>query len=204
MYLLPIFTACLLLGSRGIWLTTLYVSGLHLGEQAAEFGASGDAGWLQALARVALLFLSASIISRLARAEREAKSAAQAQRQRLERALEESSSSARAARAAENPADPDAGRLMHEMNSVMTVILGSAQFLLLEYPMDGPMTQDLRRVESATKRLIGIAEKLGSAIKGQAMPDLPLSPGRAEVRIRPARQGPGILNAAHHERPVGI
>lgn len=150
MYLLPIFTACLLLGPWGVALTTLYAAALNAGLYLEMPGRLGSLDWLHILSRTGLFLLAASVTSQLARSERSSQQAYQQQREKLEEALRRIGLGGKLI--VEDHHRPDIGQALHGMNSALTVILGSVQILMSERNFDGPALQDLRRVESAARR----------------------------------------------------
>ncbi|MBI4386187.1 MAG: hypothetical protein HY551_02280 [Elusimicrobia bacterium] len=150
MYLLPIFTACLLLGPWGVVLTTLYAVSLNAVLYCEIPGKLGSLDWLHILSRTGLFLLAASVTSQLARSERFSQQACQQQREKLEEALRKTRLGGKLL--AEDSSHPDVGQALHGMNSALTVILGSVQIMMSERNFDGPALQDLRRVESAARR----------------------------------------------------
>jgi signal transduction histidine kinase len=151
MYLLPIFTACLLFDGRGILLSTLYVAVLHAWVYGQGLWGLDAGDWLQFLSRTALLVLSASVTWRLAAAERAAKVTIQAQRKNYEEALRRLQAGSDAAT---EPAPPEGGlmaRGIHDVNTALTVILGSTQLVLSHTEGEWLGREDLVRIESAVR-----------------------------------------------------
>lgn len=159
MYLLPIFTACLLLGSWGVALATLYVVSLNSCLWWWEVpGGMASSDWLKILSRTGLFILAASVTSQLASSEKTAQKAYRRQREKLEQALR--SIRLRGGLLTEHPSHPNVGHTIHDMNSALTVILGSVQIMLSERNVGGMTFQDLRRVESAARRCIAMLKGL--------------------------------------------
>lgn len=154
MYLLPIFTACLLLGPWGVGITALFVVSLNSGLWWNAPGGMASADWLQILSRTGLFLLAASVTSQLARSEKTSQEACRRQRGKLEHVLK--SIRWRGGLLAEDTRRPGVGQTIHGMNSALTVILGSVQIMLSERNVGVMAFQDLRRVESAARRCIAM------------------------------------------------
>jgi signal transduction histidine kinase len=150
MYLLPIFTACLLYDLRGIVLSTLYVVALYASAHQSHIMRMDPAEGLQFLSKTALLVLSASITARLAYAEREAKMASLAQRRNYEESLDRLWGRSSKA-GAEEKSDSLLMGGIHDVNTALSIILGSAQLLLLREKEDDPRREDLSRIESSVR-----------------------------------------------------
>lgn len=89
MYLLPIFTACLLYNWRGIILSTMYIIILQLWVYKDVLQELDTMETLQLLSRVSLLALSASITAKLAFSEKAVKASALIEREKLEKHLQD-------------------------------------------------------------------------------------------------------------------
>jgi signal transduction histidine kinase len=163
MYLLPIFSSCLLFNARMTGITTAYVILLHAGAYWNEFYRFGSLSWLEGLSRVGLLALSASITESLAASERASKKTAQKQREKLEEALR--TLSQESDRKPQDGGISKAGfrKAAHEINNIMTVILGSAEILLLDHPQAGTSREDLNRIKSAARRCVNVIKDLSSS-----------------------------------------
>lgn len=89
MYLLPVFTACLLYNWRGILLSTVYVIILQIWVYKDILVELDTVGGLQLISRVSLLALSASITAKLASSEKAAKASALIRSEELEKHLQD-------------------------------------------------------------------------------------------------------------------
>lgn len=151
MYLLPVFTACLLYDVRGIVLSTVYVLTLQASVYEGYIWHMTALDGLQYLSKAALLVLSTSITARLAFAEREAKAASLAERRNYEDSLDQLWGRAREGRSDAGKSDSLLMGGIHDVNTALSIILGSAQLLLMQEKEDDPRREDLGRIESAVR-----------------------------------------------------
>lgn len=162
MYLLPIFSSCLLFNARMTWVTTIYVIVLHTGIYWEEFYNSGSPSWLESLSRAGLLALSASVTQRLAAAERASKIAAQKHREKLEKALSGLLQEPRRNSEENGISRVSFRKAAHEINNILMVIQGSVEILLWDHPQADAGREDLNRIKSAAKRCMNVIKDLSS------------------------------------------
>lgn len=162
MYLLPVFTACLLMGRWGMLLTTLYVIFLNAGLYL-EAGKMETSDWLHILSRTGLFILAASITWKLASSEKSIHEAYQQQREKLEQATRKMR--LQGSLLTEDTSHPDAGQAIHSMNSALTIILGSVQLMICEGNMKDIALEDMKRIESAARRCVKILKELTHGCK---------------------------------------
>lgn len=153
MYLLPIFSSCLLFNTRATWAATLYVIALHTTAYWSQFYQAGSSSRLEGLSRVGLLVLSASVTARLAASERDSKLAARRNRQKLEETLRTLFTEGSASKNGIKKAT-------HEINNIMTVIMGSAEILLLDRSQSEVNREDLVRIKAAAGRCLKVLREL--------------------------------------------
>lgn len=151
MYLLPVFTACLLYDVRGIVLSTVYVLALYASVYETMLWHMDAMEGLQFLSKTALLVLSSSITARLAYAEREATSASLAERRNYEDSLDQLWGRAKDGKSGGEKVDSLLMGGIHDVNTALSIILGSAQIVLMQEKEDDPRREDLARIESAVR-----------------------------------------------------
>ena len=165
MYLLPIFTACILFTGWRVWLFVFYVIFLHWGFYWKDFRGMGTTGWFQLLTQTAVLLVSASIVARLTHAEKRAKLAAMLQRENLERALLETeiAASVAAGRPPENMETAQLRKGLHDMGNALTVITGTVD--LIKGENKNCLSQDMKRIETAVLRCNAILSDIRASAK---------------------------------------
>jgi signal transduction histidine kinase len=151
MYLLPIFSACLYLELRHVWLA-LAASAAFLGyfyiDSIWEL-----APWecLAAFVKIAVLALSAAVTTRVAFQERRHRLHLKAKRLEIERlahALDRKEEFDLEGAKMRTLGQLAAG-ILHNLNGPLTVILGSASLMLDDAPADSLTREDLQRIMTA-------------------------------------------------------
>lgn len=164
LYLLPIYSSCVLLGGREM---------LLIAAGALAFNAAGAIGEAQtvrldtvlALAvKTAVLSLAAAVTYRLA--ERERAAHARLARQRAQTEELEALTRAQRVRLEETSALADAGLmsagLAHDLNNALTVVLGFVEVALASSGAAGQLRDDLGRIRNSA----GLAKRLASSLLG--------------------------------------
>ena len=149
MYLLPIFTACLLYDNRGIVLSTTYVLALYASVYGSRiWGLDGIEG-LQFFGKLSLLVLSAAVTARLAAVERAMESSRAARRRRFDTSLGRLwGESAPGAKEEEGTLFSMA---VHDVNAALAVVLGSSQLLRAQEDSNDGRLEDLARIDSSVR-----------------------------------------------------
>jgi signal transduction histidine kinase len=148
MYLLPIFTACLIYELRGVILSTLCMLALYTSLYGDGLWDLDTAEWLQFLGKTSLLVLSASITARLAASERAARASVSAQRRGYEESL------GRLLANASNKEESGTSLTalaIHDANTAFAIIMGSSQLLQMQLPGDIAKEEDLKRIDSTVR-----------------------------------------------------
>ncbi len=158
MYLLPLFSACLLFEQAGVWLTTAFLVLLQGHLFWSRPGRLDALDWLKLSSQAGLLLLAASVTGRLAASERAVRVSASRRRQDLDAGLTESGDAPPSA--GKSLSDALLGRGVHDLNGALTVILGSAQILKTHALSGEPGRRDIERVESAVRLSKMILENL--------------------------------------------
>jgi signal transduction histidine kinase len=171
MYLLPIFTACLLYDRRGVFLSTGYMLALYTSVYGDELWDLDAGEWLQFFGKTSLLVLSAAVTARLAVSERALRASVSAQRRDYEDSLGRLLTNASKG---EEPGTSLKALAIHEANSALAIILGSFQLLQMQLPGDVAKEEDLRRIDSSVRLGKFLMQNL--AILGDSEAERPRQP----------------------------
>ena len=146
MYLLPIFTACLALEGAHVLLALAFPAGfMSLSYLEALWRGPG---WepLELALKLFALALAASVTRQVALRERRSREDVERLRSELDRREKSLSADKDPESAAQ------ARRLIHDINNPLTLIIGSADLLLLQPPADAEQRRDIERIRTAAKR----------------------------------------------------
>ncbi len=197
LYLLPIFSACLLLSGREVLWITLGAAAFNT---AFTLGRSADAegvGFLLLL-KNGILALAAAVTWSVARRERQARRSLEVQREGMRRVMGRLSESERLLQDARKLADAGllTAGLAHDINNVFAVILGHAEIARRQPGLDAEAARDLETIEKSSRLGRRIMENFMRLARRQTVPQ---GPCRLDEQILAAL---GLLDA--QARRLGV
>ena len=152
LYLLPVFSSCLLLGGRETALVSAGALAFNAAGSLRDAGVWGADDWVSLALKSAVLVLAASVTLRLAERERAARARLQQERERVK----------------EKAGLADLGLLgaglAHDLGGALTVILGYADVALMAQGVPADVQRDL----TAIRRSAVLARRLSSGLLGLA------------------------------------
>lgn len=148
LYLLPIYTACLLLqGREVVWITagTISFNAVYLLFSIVAWDSSA---WFELLLKSGIFVFSAAITYKVGQRDKSSWDALHAQSIKSEQSQKMEAIGRLA------------GGIAHDFNNVLTAILGSTHFLLESIPDNDPKFPEVREIKSAALRAAALTHQL--------------------------------------------
>lgn len=198
LYLLPIYSSCILLGRRETALITAGAVSLTVAGSMPDGGVWGPEDALGAGIKVAVLLLASALTLRLAQRERDAARRLEEGRARARELELHVRAQCRAAGGSSGPADEGllAAAAAHDLGNTLSVVLGFAEIALENERTPVSVRSDLESI----RRSAMIAQKTASALLGLSR-RTPCEPSPMDVH-EAIRDIVGLLRLSMHEARV--